>query len=385
MPADASLRHSSLLRCFALASCLFGCGPSFDPPTEIKTLRILGVQKDKPYALPGDDVNLSILWYDGSAAGSADPPRRVQIQWLGGCLNPPADSYEGCFAQYAAAISDPVAALNNGFSTGRGTDFSVHIPTDEEAGSRGPVLHPSQDPKLPLYGLSYVFFSACAGEIVPKPDDSSFPLRCVDANGADLGPDDFVLGYSAIYFFALKSDGTPYLNANPVINSLVFGPNDVKDVTCFDQPDADGGTRGRQDCFGSCNDDGCVNPTEPTDVDCTAEPSLCVPSCKDDGDPKTCPATNLRLDIDPKTFEQDEVTNAAYGDHYGEQMWIDYYATRGDFHSATKLLNDATTGYNSQHGTQYYAPSSPGLVRLWVVVHDNRGGVNWVGTTLKIE
>ena len=30
-----------------------GCGPTMESPTESKTLRILGVQKDKPYAVPG--------------------------------------------------------------------------------------------------------------------------------------------------------------------------------------------------------------------------------------------------------------------------------------------------------------------------------------------
>jgi hypothetical protein len=66
-------------------------------------------------------------------------------------------------------------------------------------------------------------------------------------------------------------------------------------------------------------------------------------------------------------------------------MWIDYYSTRGNFHSATKLLNDATTGYNEDNGTQYYAPNVTGPVSLWVVMHDNRGGVSWVGTTLLIQ
>src|SRR5258708_1863381 len=52
-----------LLGALSLSTAL-GCGPQFDPGNEIKTLRVLGVKKDKPYAQPGDDVNLQLLWHD---------------------------------------------------------------------------------------------------------------------------------------------------------------------------------------------------------------------------------------------------------------------------------------------------------------------------------
>ena len=32
----------------------------------IETLRVLAVQKDRPYAAPGDEVTLTMLWADGS-------------------------------------------------------------------------------------------------------------------------------------------------------------------------------------------------------------------------------------------------------------------------------------------------------------------------------
>jgi hypothetical protein len=366
------------------AAATLGCGATFDPPTEITTLRILGVQKDKPYAEPGDEVTLSLLWNDGSAAGQADPPREVRINWLGGCLNPPGDAYSGCFQQYAdylkslAHPSDPNGPFSN-FKYDHGSTFSVHVPTD--ADNHGmPVLHPSQDPKLPLYGLSYVFFSVCAGTVyAPDPPDVHFPIHCQGEDGRDVGPDDFIIGYSAIYFFAHGKNGEPYTNANPITNGLFFGPEEVTAATCSGD-----------DCLGSCDDTGCVNrpplPDRSTDAYyCDAFPTLCLPSCPDDGDPTKCPPYDLRLGIDPNTFEEDTVSNDAYGTNYAEQMWIDYYSTRGKFHSTTKLLNDATSGYNRDNGTQYYAPSAKGPVSLWVVTHDNRGGVSWLGTTLVIR
>jgi hypothetical protein len=370
------------LACFAALATL-GCGATMESPTEVQSLRILGVQKDKPYAVPGDDVTLTMLWHDGSVGGEhdwtpeADTRREVRIAWLGGCLNPPGDSYSGCYQQYAGAFANgglPSAGSGDGtgsaITVGDGPKFTVHIPTEAENGA--PVLHPSQDPKLPLYGISYVFFALCAGKVVPG--DEHFPIHCVGEDGSELGPNDFVLGYSSIYFFAPRSDGSPYLNANPSTTGLLFGPDDVTDVTCFGD-----------DCLGSCDETGCRNPAPVQTVDCEAHPTLCMPSCVDDGDPNQCPPHDLRLIIDPSTFEKDQVTNDAYGRDYGEQMWIDYYSTRGKFRSAAKLLNDATTGYNHVNGTQFYAPNVAGNIVMWAVIHDNRGGMSWVGTTLSIQ
>lgn len=385
-----------------LTSALLGCGAKFDLPTEIKTLRIIGVQKDKPYAQPGDSVTLTMLWHDGTKSGEAMPPRKVQITWLGGCLNPPGDSYQGCFAQYAAAFPDGVAAgapsgmpssgsAPSGMGSpgmgppgqikfGLGSTFTVRIPTDAEYGA--PVMHANQDPRLPMYGLSYVFFAVCAGEVVKG--DEHFPLHCQDpTTHQDLGPDDFVIGYSSIYFFAPSAKtGEPYLNANPETDGFYFGPQEVTGASCSSGFDS-GNFAGS--CLGSCDDSGECTNQPPAELDCTEYPSLCIKACKDDGDPQKCPANNLHLDFKNVKFEQDDISNDAYGTNYGEQMWIDYYSTRGDFHSSTKLLNDATSGYNSANGTQFYAPSTPGPVQLWAVMHDNRGGVSWVGTTIMVQ
>jgi hypothetical protein len=400
-------RKLALVLALALLGSLvpLGCGASFDPPTEIKSLRILGVSKDKPYAAPGDVVTLRMLWYDGKrpvvvpeaaagaggagdgvplgdgGAGSETPDSSVKITWLGGCINPPADGYSGCFQQYAAAFGqggvipvDGVAPADlpaGAITVGTGSHFSVKLPTDADLGPRGPFLHASQDPKLPKYGLSYVFFALCRGDLVPG--DEHFPIHCADSGGNLRGPDDFVLGYSAIYSFAPRRDGEPYLNANPESSALWFGARDVTPVSCFGD-----------DCIGSCENGVCQNPpAQPIAKD--EFPALFVPRCADDGDPLKCPEHEVHLKIDPSTFEPDQVTNDSYGRGFQEQMWIDYYSTRGRFKSATKLLNDATRGYNAENGTAFYAPKEPGPVELWVVMHDNRGGVSWAGTTLMIE
>lgn len=55
------------------ASCLCGCGATFDPSSKINRFRVLSVEIDKPYADFGAEINLSALAVneDGSVAKSA--------------------------------------------------------------------------------------------------------------------------------------------------------------------------------------------------------------------------------------------------------------------------------------------------------------------------
>jgi len=83
--------------------------------------------------------------------------------------------------------------------------------------------------------------------------------------------------------------------------------------------------------------------------------------------------------------DTDTVSSALVGRHLGEQMWINYYTDAGGFQSPVRLLNDATSGWNAIYGTPFYPPKTPGLSRIWAIVHDNRGGVSWSGITLKVQ
>src|SRR5438445_2491353 len=137
------MRRRAILPVLALSLfAALGCGPQFDPGNEIKTLRVLGVKKDKPYAQPGDDVDLQLLWHDPKE-------RAVQRVFIGGCVNPPGDLYYGCFAQYGqtGAGLPPF---------GSGDTFTVSLPSDII--SSRPALEPGQ----PRYGLYIVFFAVCA-------------------------------------------------------------------------------------------------------------------------------------------------------------------------------------------------------------------------------
>ena len=337
---------------------LLGCGPEFDPPSELHSLRVLAVQKDVPYAQPGETVNLQMLWQDASLF--AGPDRKVAIAWSPPCFDPSGDLFYACFSDPGAFGSMIKADPDNPEHT------SFEVPLDII--SRRPP--PADGSKNPAYGLTYVFFAACAGELTLLPsstDSAAFPVGCKDASGKLLGADDFVDGYTSIYSF----EG--FSNHNPVIAGFRFRGKSVTEA---------------ERCIG----DQCLalDGSEPAvDIDCDdpEQSALCVPTCADDGD-SSCTGYALGPNIDkndPNNQDQDDVSAQLLGRDVGEQMWINYYTDAGGFKSPVRLLNDATTGWNDDNGTEFYAPSKPGLARIWAVAHDNRGGAAWSGITLKVK
>jgi hypothetical protein len=350
------------------AVTLSACGPEFDPPSIVESLRVIAVQKDRPYAAPGEDVRLTILYADGAE----DAGRAIEIGWLTGCVNPLGDLYAGCFA-------DPSA-----FALASGDEVTFRIP-DDIISSRPP---PSE-PKQPAHGLSYVFFAACAGTLAPG--DLDFPLRCLDAEGNALGTDDFVAGYSAIYVY------DDFRNANPIVRGLSIdgkplGGGCVDPASALaNESDDLGAVLGRAaEGAGPPSAGGplvvCDErfPTDPADEpDCSEPGAPCIPALPPGA--FAHPSVEIRPEIFRSSIEQDEIAKVAFGRDYGEQMWINYYASRGELATDVRLLNDATTGLNADYETLFYPPLEPGPVTLWAAVHDNRGGVAWARGTLWVQ
>ena len=351
------------------AFLLSGCGPEFQPMSAIETLRVLAVQKDRPYAVPGDEVTLTMLWADGSE----DKGRPIQVAWLTGCINPLGDLYAGCFAQPL-----PLPEFGNA--------VSFTIPPDIITSRPRP-----QDPKQPPYGLSYVFFAVCAGTFNVDLGDPDFPLRCVDAAGEPLGSSDFVAGYSAIYVY------DDFGNNNPIVRGLSLDGKPLPGG-CVDpgsaaavESDALGTVLGR-----AAHAAGAPDANEPPAVcdelfpidpleqpDCSLPNAPCLPPLPPGAFAR--PSLEIRPEVYRSSIEADEISKVAYDRDYEEQMWINYFTTRGGMLSDVRLLNDATTGFNDDFETLFYPPAEPGPVTLWAVVHDNRGGVAWARGTLWVQ
>lgn len=348
-----------------LGLLLVGCGPSFDPPDQLRTLRVLGVQKDTPYAQIGDTVNLQILWEDASPNAG----RPIEIQWSGPCFDPAGDLYYSCFKR---------ASLLQGITEGDATSVTMPSTYEDDNGTQQPLIRTATAENNAPYGVVFLFFAACAGHLIPIPtsDATAFPLGCQDSAGKLLGADDFVAGYTSIYAFG------QYSNNNPVIGE----PAAASPMPAFEfngQP---------VDPAAQCIGDACRALAEATppaydsiNCDDSAQAARCVPTCSDDGK-SPCHGYAIRPILDQaQNQEQDSVSAKQLGRNVTEQMWIDYYTDGGGFKSSVRLLNDATNGWNSDYGTEFYASKDAKISRVWALVHDNRGGVAWAGITVKTE
>jgi hypothetical protein len=334
----------------ALALSTLACGPEFDASNEIKTLRILGVKKDKPYAQPGDTVHLDLLAHDAKGRDG------VQYAFIGGCVNPPGDLYYGCFAQYgeqAAAGQLPQFAL--------GDTFDVTLPGDII--SSRPELEPGQ----PRYGLAIVFFAACAGRLsfdmdaAPGEGSTGLPLLCLDEDDNPLGSEDFVVGFTSIYSFDEVSNQNPSFTLDDEGKARFLVAGEELEADCV------GG-----DCQGAAD----------VEVDCEATPERCVEACNDDGEPE-CPAIDVAPVID-KIIEQDKVSSDLFGESVTEQMWVNYYVDHGGI-SEVRLLNDTNSGWNEKYRGQLRAPKAKDPIKVWAVAHDNRGGMEFTRITLGVK
>jgi hypothetical protein len=342
-------RSSRLARCLALAPLVGACGPGYDPPSVVDSLRVLAVRPEPASGAPGETITLEMLVADG-ARKPGEAPRALEVVWLGGCHNPEARLYYGCFPGLSAiarelsdaVVETPPDALPPGaFSIG--TTFEVPLPDD--------IL--SNSPRYPQdtvhFGVSYAFFAACAGELRPRPERTDrVPLACVDPeSGAERGAGDFVQGFATLPTY----EGAR--NDNPLLESVRFGTRDVVDQTCENDEDCDA-----------------VPGAEPGDYGCSSG-RRCAPvvrPCSPDSD---CSRHLVFPEVDQASAE------ALPGADGKEILWANFYATDGEFQTDAQLVNDRATGWVDEHGAYFVAPEETGEVELFVTVHDERGGAAW--------
>ena len=344
------------------------CAPSgFADPTQIESVRILASSADTPYAKPGSQVTVHVLAYDNRPS----KPEPMTISWLRlprPCTNPQDDAYYECFAQFAGEAKDAGVAPGSGgggavldagaeaglFVVGQSATFSV--PTDAVKS------HPPQPGAKEPYGLVFMFNVACAGQIGPIPIDPSnqnpqaVPIGCFDAKGNQLGPDDWVLGYTRVYAYDSLT------NANPVISyvdvngqRLALTQGDGPQI--YEAPACDAGA-------------GCLSmsPCTSSDQDkCQVKIGPVVPSSS--------------WEVNP---EQTDVN----GNPLHEEIWADFYSSVGQVQYSARLLYDPSTGSIGGPDTtnnNFQPPSSPSQGYIWIVVHDNRSGAAWVTIPVSIR
>lgn len=343
-----------------------GCAAGFAPISNVDGLRVLAVQADKPYAKPGDKVTFEMTYWDGFV-DPADPEasRQINVVWLGGCFDPPGDAYYGCYASLGTQLGslfsadfNPATDIPKLLATGLfgiGDRYTLTLP--EDIVSR----RPKPTGGAPYYGIAYVFFLACAGEIRPVPQEGtgaagSFPIGCFKTGTNErLGQDSFVPGYTQVYAFA---DGRT--NENPVVTGMsIDGKRFLKDD---------------------------IIEVEACPI--TADERLGPPGCGRADPSKDC--KNYEIDItlpedDGLVAEIDPDARQPDGTNLRESVWVDYFADKGSFNAPIKLVSDAVEGVQDSHSVDYSPPADAGPVRIWAVVHDARGGQRVVTRNLRVK
>jgi hypothetical protein len=301
-------------------------------------VRVFAASADKPYAKPGDVVTVSLDAFDGRPTTTGDV---MTIYWLPIlCEDPPGDLYYACFASL-------VTPTKGGGSMGGGA-FPPNIDITDflEKGPKKTLTMPGDvitkhAPVMGLpepYGMVIVFAMACAGRVRTLPIDPSagngqtVPLGCFDSMGIQLGPDSYVFTFARVYAYETAT------NTNPQIDGVVFDgkPIDLNAGVVVDH------------CTGGNKSPSCAgHPLNVTIPDSSWEV-----------------ATGTPLEPD--------------GTQLHEEIWTDYYYTIDNTKSDGILLFDARKGRVSGSDNQYLANVQPGQGRIFIVVHDNRGGASWV-------
>jgi hypothetical protein len=330
--------------------------------SEVKTLRVLGVRADLPYASPGERPNLEMLLHDG-APGALQPDgtaRQVRVVWVEGCVNPPGDMYYLCYPALHAVmdhVSDEDLAFSRvpeGVPVGFGLNYRATIPADVISSKPG-------DPELVYpYGLSYVFFAACAGDLrkLPEADRTGdFPLGCFRTGSSErLGEQDFLYGYFPIYAFETLR------NANPEVAGVLFGPG------ATGAPCTDSGTCAAGEV---CSKAGYCIAT--------------VPRCVQE-DEEDCPGIQFKPVVEASTLERATMAKVSEQDAPLENTWVMYHSTAGSWKAGSRMIHDPDMGFQSDYEGYWRAPRTGDReVRVWAVVRDNRGGVSWVHRDVWVE
>ncbi|MDP8999974.1 MAG: hypothetical protein M3O46_07675 [Myxococcota bacterium] len=339
------------------------CAPSgFQSETLIASVRILASSADRSYAKPGARVTARVLTFDGRASEAAP----MTTQWLPFvCMNPPSDAYYACFQQFAGSVAGVAdggantaaktltacdttmggsAGLDGGLQEGvdltralvSGDCVQFAMPNDAVS------AHATTPPPATPYGLAILFNIACAGhvELVARDPNNvqTPPIGCFDAQHNRLGANDYVIGFTRIYAYdALQ-------NANPVI----------------DHVDVDGRM---------------------------ADLSLGIPAqhCAAGG---SCPSIHIGPVVPTSSQEENPEEHDVNGNPLREQIWAQYFSTVGSFKSEARLLYDPTTGSlgaPSDTDNEFQPPDHAGDGTIWIVVHDNRGGVTWVTVPVHVS
>jgi len=351
-----------------LGAALGACGDETDRISELNSVRIVAVRADLPYAKPGATVTAQMLVVDGApnAISSDGTPRKIGTLWMTGCSNPLGDLYYNCFPQlheHLKSVSDEelqaATDTKNTKLSGLGFQptlkFEMPIDTISSRPQSSGISYP--------YGVTYLFYAACAGELrVNRGADTAkdYPVSCYKPDTEQaLGPQDFEFGYYPVYAYEQLA------NEIPIVESLKF--------------DAAGSNA-------ACSSDSDCASTEA----CSSQSQciLRVQSCKNN---QNCKGYGLAFTVDPKSVEKAVSARVSLERAPDETLWASYYSDFGQFEKDSRIIYDSTSGFTDSYNG-LWSPKlkdgqrgAPREAQIYIVIRDSRGGVTWMRQDVYVE
>jgi hypothetical protein len=311
---------------FSLA--ILGCGTPFDPPSYLKDFRIIGVQAEPPEIPAGATTALTAIF--SAAPDTSDAAvNDIKFDW------------------YRCALSPVI-------SSGLGVN-PLCIPTIDKDKKVEPI-----DPKV-LVSLSSGTGTDGAKSTMVMPDmgspfSPSLPLGLPDSTGGWYVPVVLVATQGTktiitVYRMRLAVFGTP--NKNPKLDQILHVTGDYDGG---DFPDAG------PLMFEPITDDGMP-------VQVHRDQSFRVRATVTADSPE--PYTQIDDLSDPMNIKTHPVT---------EKPRYDWYTTGGEF--SVEVTGDALPDTELTFKEDARRPANGQTITLWVVVHDDRGGVDFGHRTL---
>jgi hypothetical protein len=341
---------------FALGVLVCGLAAGCDDvdwpePRYVDSLRVLGVSAEPPTLSPGASTRLSMLCVDGRGGSSEEPTCDAEVAWFAHCDNPAENDPTKCLDRYSKwgaeltkTVSEtPAEARPSGFGFGPSFDFVAPrdiLAGELEVGGRGV-----------RYGTSYVFFAACAGQLVAVSDVTErLPVECRDREtGERLDQRSLVVGVTTVYSYDLVT------SHNPVFS----GPR-------FDDAAIPASCVSTADC--------------PAEFDCSKE-GQCLPvvSCCQAEDPSMCPEHCLTLELALDSFSLFSLDGARLSSPQ-KSLWLDYFTNAGNLPADEASLGlrppAQASATRRTECIRWQAPKVPTEhAHLWAVVRDDRGGL----------
>jgi hypothetical protein len=327
-----------VLRIVAVAGLLAACANRpFPSRTTVKSVRLLAVKSDLPYAHPGETVNLEALAWDGRE----HPTLPMHFYWFPTpCLNPTGGEYFDCYSQLEAEYpnlhEDISPQLDEGFT------HQVEIPTTALDG----VVQEAGRPSAELFATSWTFLAACAGHIERRQRTTNYaeneaPFGCFGPDGVELPAEQGLFGFTRVTVSQTSR------NASPTIKKVFLRSKEIDPIN--------GATFVR-----------------------------CTKSFIDLHTNGNCDTLGMEIAFDDSDAEIDAQDVDANGHPGRETLYTDWFVTTGRFTEDRRVQYDPFKGRPQVGQILFEPPREAGKGILWVVFHDNRGGVSWTSFPLQI-